>query len=108
MAQSFDQGGRLFTFGNGGSACDAEHMALEFTHPVIEKRAPLAAFSLGVSPAVLTAIGNDRDFALVFAEQLGTLARRGDMALGISTSGQSASVLRGLARAREIGVMTIA
>ena len=108
LAAAFDAGGRLFTFGNGGSACDAEHLALEFVHPVLEKRPALPASALTASQALLTAVGNDRDFALVFAEQLRTLARPGDMALGISTSGKAANVVRGLTAARELGLFTVA
>jgi D-sedoheptulose 7-phosphate isomerase len=108
LARAFDAGARLFTFGNGGSACDAEHLALEFSHPVIEKRPALPAIALTASQPVLTAIGNDRDFALVFVEQLRTLARPGDIAVGISTSGKAANVVRGLAAARERGLVTVA
>jgi D-sedoheptulose 7-phosphate isomerase len=107
MARAFERGARLFTMGNGGSACDAEHFALEFSHPVIEKRRALPAFSLASSPALLSAVGNDRDFALVFAEQLRTLARPADIAVGISTSGKSANVLRGLNVARELGLLRV-
>jgi D-sedoheptulose 7-phosphate isomerase len=107
MASAFDAGARLFTFGNGGSACDAEHLALEFLHPVIEKRPALPAIALTASQPLLTAIGNDQDFALVFAQQLRTLARAGDIAIGISTSGKAANVVRGLAAARELGLLTV-
>ncbi len=107
MARAFSAGGRLFTLGNGGSACDAEHLALEFTHPVIEKRPALPAFALGANQAALSAIGNDSDFSLAFAEQLRTLGKPGDIAVGISTSGKSPSVLRGLGAARELGMSTV-
>jgi D-sedoheptulose 7-phosphate isomerase len=108
LAAAFDAGARLFAFGNGGSACDAEHLALEFLHPVIEKRPALPALALTTSQPLLTAIANDRDFALVFVEQLRTLARAGDIAVGISTSGKAASVVRGLSAARELGLVTVA
>lgn len=107
LAAAFAGGARLFTFGNGGSACDAEHVALEFAHPVFEKRRPIAAFSLSSAAAHVTAVGNDRDFALVYADQLRVLARAGDVAIGLSTSGQSASVVRALSAAREIGMITV-
>jgi D-sedoheptulose 7-phosphate isomerase len=100
MAAAFDAGSRLYAFGNGGSACDAEH-------PVIEKRPSLPALALSTSSALLSAVGNDQDFSLVFANQLSQLARAGDIAVAISTSGKSASVLRGLATARELGLLTI-
>jgi D-sedoheptulose 7-phosphate isomerase len=104
---AFERGGRLFSFGNGGSACDAEHLALEFMHPVIEKRPALPASALGTSSAFLSAVGNDQDFSFVFAAQLSQLAQEGDIAIGISTSGKSASVLRGLARAREQRLLVV-
>jgi D-sedoheptulose 7-phosphate isomerase len=107
MSQAFDAGGRLFTFGNGGSACDAAHVAVEFMHPVVEKRPALPAYALSTDATLLTAVGNDQDFALGFALQLRTLARKGDIALGLSTSGQSANVNRALAAAKEIGMLTV-
>lgn len=107
MAAAFDRGARLFVMGNGGSACDAEHVAVEFMHPVIEKRPAIPAMALSTGAAFLTAVGNDRDFTLVFAAQLRALARSGDIALGISSSGDSANVDRALRAARELGMMTI-
>jgi D-sedoheptulose 7-phosphate isomerase len=107
MADALGRGARLFSFGNGGSASDAEHLALEFLHPVIEKRPAFPALSLCSSSAVLSAVANDSDFALVFAEQLRTLARKGDIAVGISTSGKAASVVRALGFARELELLTI-
>ena len=107
MAAAFERGGRLFTMGNGGSACDAQHIAVEFMHPVLAKRAALPAIALSVDAALLTAVANDSDHALVFADQLRMLARPGDLALAISTSGKSASILRALERARELGLVTI-
>ncbi len=107
MAQRFDRGGRLIAMGNGGSACDAQHVAVEFQHPIIEKRKPLPAIALTIDTAALTAIGNDKDFSYVFVDQLDLLARPEDIALGISTSGASANVNRALRRAREKGLLTI-
>lgn len=107
MAEAFDRGGRLFVFGNGGSACDAQHVAVEFMHPIVEKRRPLPAIALASDSALLTAKGNDRDFSLSFVEQLSVLASKGDLALGISTSGKSANVNRALHAARELGLLTI-
>jgi D-sedoheptulose 7-phosphate isomerase len=108
LAERLSRGGRLFTFGNGGSSCDAQHAAVEFLHPIVEKRRPLPAIALAGDTATLTAIGNDTDFSRVFADQLRLLAAAGDVALGISTSGKSANVVRGLQAAREIGALTIA
>jgi D-sedoheptulose 7-phosphate isomerase len=107
MAAAFDAGGRLFVMGNGGSACDAQHVAVEFMHPIIEKRPPLPAVALSTDAALLTAVGNDQDFSLAFAQQLQLLARPGDVALGLSTSGKSANVNRALAAARDLGLLTV-
>ena len=107
MAERFRAGGRLWVMGNGGSACDAQHVAVEFQHPIIEKRRALPASALTVDTATLTAIGNDTDFSRVFTDQLELLARPEDMALGISTSGASANVNRALRRAREMKLLTI-
>jgi D-sedoheptulose 7-phosphate isomerase len=108
MAQAFLKGGRLFTMGNGGSACDAMHVAVEFNHPIVEKRKQLPAISLINDTATITAISNDLDFSRIFVQQLKGLARRGDMALVISTSGKSPNLIYGLQAAREIGMITIA
>jgi D-sedoheptulose 7-phosphate isomerase len=94
--------------GNGGSATDAQHVAVEFFHPIIEKRRPLPALALAADQALVTAIANDRDFATVFADQLRVLARPGDMALALSTSGQSPNLIRALEAARELELTTIA
>src|SRR5262245_60509465 len=93
--------------GNGGSACDAQHVAVEFLHPIVEKRRALPAHALTTDGAPLTAIGNDADFARVFVDQLEMLAAPGDAVLGISTSGASANVHRALARSRARGLLTI-
>ena len=93
--------------GNGGSSCDAAHVSVEFMHPIIEKRPALPAIALTTDTAILTAVGNDQDFAMAFTEQLRMLGRRGDLALGISTSGKSANVNRALQAARELGMLTI-
>lgn len=107
MSAAFAAGGRLFVFGNGGSACDAQHVVVEFMHPILEKRAALPAQALTGDSALLTAIGNDRDFSLAFADQLRLLARPGDIALGISTSGKSANVNRALQAGRELRLLTV-
>lgn len=107
LAERFRAGGRLFVMGNGGSSCDAAHVAVEFVHPILERRRPLPALTLGANTATLTAVGNDSDFARVFEEQIELLAHSGDAALGISTSGASANVNRALACARRKGLLTI-
>jgi D-sedoheptulose 7-phosphate isomerase len=107
LAERFRNGGRLYVIGNGGSACDAQHVAVEFQHPIVEKRRPLPATALVTDIALLTAVGNDTDFARVFVAQLELVARAGDAALGISTSGSATNVLRAMRRARELGLCTI-
>jgi D-sedoheptulose 7-phosphate isomerase len=107
MAERFTAGGRLYAMGNGGSSCDTIHLSVEFMHPIIEKRPPLPAMALTTDFAVLTAIGNDQDFSMIYAQQLRMLGRAGDMALGISTSGKSANINRALQAAREMGMLTI-
>jgi D-sedoheptulose 7-phosphate isomerase len=108
MAARFSAGGRLYVMGNGGSATDAQHISLEFFHPIVEKRKALPAIALTADQALLTAISNDRDFAKVFADQLRVLARPGDMALAVSTSGKSPNLVQALETARELGLLTIA
>ncbi len=107
MAQAFSDGARLFVMGNGGSSCDAAHVSVEFMHPIIEKRPALPAVALSTDTAILTAVGNDQDFSMAFVEQLRMLGRRGDIALGISTSGKSANVNRALQAGRDIGMLTV-
>jgi D-sedoheptulose 7-phosphate isomerase len=108
MAAAFERGGRLYVMGNGGGATDAQHVAVEFCHPIVEKRRALPALALTTDSALVTAVANDRDFAKVFGDQLRLLARRGDMALGLSTSGQSPNLVHGLEVARDLGCLTVA
>jgi D-sedoheptulose 7-phosphate isomerase len=108
MAQRFRQGRKLFVMGNGGSACDALHTAVEFKHPIIEKRRALPAEALMADLATVSAISNDVDFSRVFVNQLRVLAQPGDMALAISTSGKSPNLIYALEAARDRGLMTIA
>jgi len=108
MAERFLGDARLFSFGNGGSACDAQHMAVEFLHPIVEKRRALPAVSLTTDTSMLTAVGNDTDFSRIFVDQLQLLARPNDIAVGISTSGKSANVVRAFQLARKLEMLTIA
>ena len=108
MAQRFLLGRKLFVMGNGGSACDALHVAVEFKHPIIEKRRPLPAEALMNDLATVSAISNDVDFTRVFVNQLRLLGQTGDMALAISTSGKSPNLIYALETARDRGLMTIA
>ncbi|HEY6138117.1 MAG TPA: SIS domain-containing protein [Thermoanaerobaculia bacterium] len=108
MAERFRGGGKLLVMGNGGSACDAQHIAVEFVHPVIEKRRALPAVDLVSQTPTLTAIANDKDFSRVFVDQLELWGARGDMALALSTSGQSPNLVYALEAARRLGMLTIA
>ena len=105
MALRFAAGGRLFAFGNGGSATDAEAAAHRFLHPAHGRSLP--ARSLVSDPSVLTALGNDVGFELVFSRQLIAHARAEDIALGFSTSGGSPNVLRAFAEARSRDLLTV-
>jgi D-sedoheptulose 7-phosphate isomerase len=106
MAQRFARGGRLLTFGNGGSSTDAAAMATLCVDPGPGFR-PLPAFALAADVATLTALANDVGFEVVFARPVAAAGRPDDIALGLSTSGGSANVLRGLAAAHERGMLTV-
>jgi D-sedoheptulose 7-phosphate isomerase len=108
LAEALGAGRQLFVMGNGGSSCDALHVAVEFVHPIIEKRRAFPARALATDTALLTAISNDSDFSQTYAEQLRLFGRPGDVVLGISTSGMSPNVNYGLQAAREMGMLTIA
>ncbi|MFP4030614.1 MAG: D-sedoheptulose 7-phosphate isomerase [Desulfococcaceae bacterium] len=107
VAESLAAGRKLLIFGNGGSAADAQHIAAEFVNRFRMERPPLAALALTTDTSALTAIGNDYAFAQVFSKQVRALGRAGDVALGISTSGNSENVVAGLQAAREAGLRTI-
>lgn len=106
MAQSLAAGGRLFTFGNGGSSTDAQAVAEMFANPGPAGR-PLPAAALTTDVAALTALANDVSFDVVFARPLAANGRAGDIAVGLSTSGGSENVLRGFAEATRRGMLTI-
>ena len=108
LADCYRGGGRLYTMGNGGSSCDAAHIAVEFQHPVTAGRPALPAQNLAQDMAMISAVGNDVGFSEVFARQLPGLVRRGDAVIGISTSGGSVNVLRGLEVAHALGCRTLA
>jgi len=103
-AQAVRVGNKLLFFGNGGSASDAQHLATELTVRYKRDRAPIAAIALTTDTSALTAIGNDLGFDQLFARQVRALGRKGDVAIGISTSGRSANVLKALETAREMGI----
>lgn len=108
MATRFSDGKKLLTMGNGGSLADALHFAVEFTHPIIEKRAAFPAIPLMTDIATMTAVSNDIDFSRVYVNQLRLLGQPGDMALAVSTSGKSANLIYGLEEARRRQLLTIA
>lgn len=107
VVRAFGGGHRLYTFGNGGSAADAQHLATEFVGRYRRRRRPLPAVALTVDPSALTCIGNDFDFDEVFARQVSALAGPGDVVAAFTTSGRSGNVVRGLHRARERGASTV-
>ena len=100
-------GGQLLLAGNGGSAADAQHIAAELTGRFLRERPPIRAIALHANTSSLTAIGNDYGFERVFARELAALARLGDVLLAISTSGNSANVLRAIEEARQCKVAVI-
>jgi D-sedoheptulose 7-phosphate isomerase len=108
MAGQFQEGHKLWVMGNGGSACDAQHVAVEFVHPIIEKRRALPALDLVSQVPVLTAISNDKYYSKIFVDQLELWGEPGYMALAISTSGQSPNLIYALQAARKKGLLTIA
>ncbi len=108
LAEALKAGGKVLLFGNGGSAADAQHLAAEFVNRFQVERPPLAALALTTDTSVLTSIANDYDFAELFAKQVRALGRPGDVAVGISTSGGSENVVRGLKEARNLGLRTLA
>jgi D-sedoheptulose 7-phosphate isomerase len=105
MARSFAGGGRLFAFGNGGSSTDAQAVATTFLHPPSGR--PLPALSLTDDIAVVTALANDVGFDVVFARQLAAFGRPGDIAVGLSTSGNSDNLVRAFEEASRRGLLTV-
>jgi D-sedoheptulose 7-phosphate isomerase len=107
MADVLRGGGKILFCGNGGSAADAQHLAAEFVNRFQRDRRALAALALTTDTSVLTSIGNDSGFDRIFSRQVEALARRGDLLVAISTSGNSPNVLRAVAAARALGVGTV-
>lgn len=107
LIEVYENDGRLFTFGNGGSSCDAQHFAEELIARYRRERRALAATSLSADASALTCIANDFAFEEVFARQVEGLVRPGDMVAAFSTSGRSENVVRGLTAARERGATTV-
>jgi D-sedoheptulose 7-phosphate isomerase len=108
MAVRFHRGGKLIVFGTGGPSADAQHVAVEFVHPVIVGKRALPAIALTTDVATVTGIAEREGVAAIFSHQLRAVARPADIAMGISAGGGSPSVLAGLATAKELGLLTIA
>ena len=108
IADSLENGNKVLFFGNGGSAAEAQHLAAEFVNRFLMERPPLPAIALSTDSSILTSIGNDYSFSEIFSKQIVALGKEGDIAIGISTSGNSANVIKAIEVAKEIGIETIA
>src|SRR3989339_615561 len=107
MLETLRGGNKLFFFGNGGSSADAQHLAGEFIGRFKKERKALPAIALTADTSILTCLGNDYSFDIIFSRQIEGLAQKGDLAFGISTSGNSKNVLEGLKKAKALGCRTI-
>ncbi len=108
LISCFENGGKLLLFGNGGSAAQSQHFVAELVNKLFTYRKALPAIALTTDTAVLTSIGNDMDFSEVFSRQLEALGKKGDVAWGMSTSGNSPNLVKGFTKAKELGLITIA
>ncbi len=107
MAKAFHRGGKLLVCGNGGSSTDAQHIAVEFMHPITVGRKALPAICLSNDMAMVTAVANDVSFNDVFSRQVIALGREGDILLGLSTSGNSENIVRAFETARRMKIATV-
>lgn len=107
MSECLRAGGKVLTFGNGGSAADAQHLAAELVGRFLRNRAAWPALALTTDPSVITAVGNDLGFDAVFRRQVEAHGKRGDVAIAISTSGRSPNVVEAVRLARERGLVTV-
>lgn len=107
IVAAFEKGNKLLLFGNGGSAANAQHIAAEFTNRFLIDRPPLPAIALTTDSSALTAIANDFDYSHVFAKQVQALGKKGDVAMAISTSGNSPNVLQAIDACRKLSIQTI-
>ena len=108
LASCFASGHKVFIFGNGGSAADAQHLAAEFVNRFQIERPPLPAIALTTDTSILTSIGNDYHFDEIFSKQIQALGKKGDIAWAISTSGNSPNILEAVTAAKKLGITTIA
>jgi D-sedoheptulose 7-phosphate isomerase len=106
IVDSMKSEGKLLIFGNGGSAADAQHLAAEFVNRFLIDRPPLPAIALTTDSSILTSVGNDFSFEDIFVKQIQALGKRGDIALGISTSGNSLNVITAISEAKKLGLRT--
>lgn len=107
IVRSIRKGGKLILFGNGGSAADSQHVAAELIGRFKKERKALAAVALTTNTSIMTALGNDYDFDIIFKRQIEGIASKGDVAFGISTSGNSKNVILGIEAAKKMGLVTI-
>lgn len=108
VSYTFEAGNKLFFFGNGGSAADAQHLAAEFVNRYVMDRPPLPAIALTTDTSILTSVSNDLSFNEIFSKQLRALGKEGDVAIGISTSGNSPNIIKAFEVAKEMGMKTVA
>jgi len=108
MVDALRQGGKILSCGNGGSAADAQHFAAELVNRFERERPPLAAIALSTDTSGLTSIANDYAYQQVFSKPLRAFGKRGDVLLGISTSGNSGNVIEAIQAAHELGIRVIA
>ncbi len=108
LSLTFESGNKLFFFGNGGSAADAQHMAAEFVNRYIMNRPPLPAIALTTDTSILTSVSNDFAFSEIFAKQLRALGKERDVAIGITTTGNSPNIIKAFEVAKEMGMKTVA
>jgi D-sedoheptulose 7-phosphate isomerase len=107
IVEAFKGGNKVLLFGNGGSAADAQHIAAEFVNRFLIERPPLPALALSTDTSVLTSISNDYGYVDSFAKQVKALGKKGDVAVGISTSGSAANVIKAVKVAKEMGLKTV-
>ena len=107
ITEALTGGNKILLFGNGGSAADAQHLAAEFVNRFVIERPPLPAIALSTDTSVITSIGNDYDFSEIFAKQIRAIGKPGDVAWGMSTSGDSSNVVKALDTAKKLGLITI-
>ena len=108
LSECIASGHKILIFGNGGSAADSQHIAAEFVNRFMVERSPLPAIALTTDTSIITAIGNDYGFDQIFSKQVEALGKKGDVAIGISTSGNSKNVIKAVKEASKAGLITMA